>query len=156
MAMNVNDKLAQDKADERSPQNVERVVARFWRARSHQAKSRPIVRTLVDTYSNPEATPMPLDVFLVGALRALIEVAGFALLGRGVLALLVGERRHDNPFYRILAIISAPAIHAARFMTPRAVADGRVPVVAFVLVFCLWIALAWLKRHLCGLHGIPC
>lgn len=91
---------------------------------------------------------MSLDLFLVGVLRALIEVAGFALLGRGLLALLAGERRHANPFYRILDIISAPAIHAARFMTPRAIADSRVPVVAFVLVFCLWIALAWLKRHL--------
>ena len=99
---------------------------------------------------------MPIDLFLVGALRALIEVAGFALLGQGLLALLAGERRHGNPFYRILAIISAPALRATRFITPRAISDERIPALAFFLLFCLWIGLAVLKHHLCGLPGLAC
>lgn len=91
---------------------------------------------------------MPLDLFLVGALRALIEVAGFALLGQGLLALLVGERRHGNPFYKVLAIVSAPAIRVARFIAPRAIPDTQIPMLTFFLLFSLWIGLAVLKRQL--------
>lgn len=99
---------------------------------------------------------MHIDLILVGAARVLIEVAGYALLGQGVLALLAGEQRHANPFYRILAIITGPTIKAARFITPRFIIDAHIPILTFFLLFWLWIALALAKRHLCGLHGVVC
>lgn len=99
---------------------------------------------------------MHIDLFLVGVARALIEVAGYALLGQGLLALLAGERRHANLFYKILETVTAPVIHLVRLITPRFIADTRVPILAFFLLFCLWIGLAALKRHLCGLHGLAC
>ena len=99
---------------------------------------------------------MHLDLLTVGALRALIEVAGYALLGQGLLALLAGEQRHANLFYTILQTVTAPVIRLARLLTPRFVADSRVPILAFFLLFSLWIALALLKRQLCGLHGLAC
>lgn len=99
---------------------------------------------------------MHLDLLMVGALRALIEVAGYALLGQGLLALLAGEQRHANLFYKILVIVTAPVIRLARLLTPRTIADARVPVLAFSLLYCLWLGLAMLKRHLCGLHGLAC
>ena len=69
---------------------------------------------------------MPLDVLLVLILRTLVEVAGFALLGQGVLALLAGKYREDNIFYRTLRIVASPAVRAVRFITPRFILDAHV------------------------------
>jgi hypothetical protein len=99
---------------------------------------------------------MPLDILLVSILRTLVEVAGFALLGQGVLAVLAGNYREQNLFYRVLRIVTGPVVRAVRFITPRFVIDAHVPMLTFFLLFWLWIVLALVKRHLCGLHGAVC
>jgi hypothetical protein len=99
---------------------------------------------------------MPLDILLVSILRTLVEVAGFALLGQGVLVLLAGKYREQNIFYRVLRIITGPVVRAVRFITPRFILDAHIPVLTFFLLFWLWIMLAFAKRHLCGLHGLAC
>jgi hypothetical protein len=99
---------------------------------------------------------MPLDILLVSILRTLVEVAGFALLGQGALAVLAGKYREQNVFYRVLRIVTQPVVRAVRFAAPRFILDAHVPVLTFFLLFWLWIALALVKRHLCGLHGLAC
>lgn len=99
---------------------------------------------------------MPLDILLVSILRTLVEVAGFTLLGQGVLALLAGKYREQNIFYRALRTVTRPVVRAVRFLTPRFILDAHVPVLTFFLLFWLWIVLALVKRHLCGLHGLAC
>ena len=99
---------------------------------------------------------MPFDIQLVSILRALVEVAGFSLLGQGVLGMLAGKYRDQNLFYRVLRIVTQPVVRAVRFITPRFVIDRHIPVLTFFLLFWLWIVLALVKRHLCGLHGLAC
>lgn len=99
---------------------------------------------------------MPLDILLVSILRTLVEVAGFTLLGQGVLALLAGKYREQNIFYRALRTVTLPVVRAVRFAAPRFILDAHVPVLTFFLLFWLWIVLALVKRHLCGLHGLAC
>lgn len=99
---------------------------------------------------------MQIDLLLVSVLRALVEVAGFALLGQGALALLAGKYRNDNVFYRVLGVVTRPVVRAVRFIAPRFIIDAHVPMLTFFLLFWLWIALALAKRHLCGLHGLAC
>lgn len=99
---------------------------------------------------------MPLDILLISVLRTLVEVAGFALLGQGALAVLAGKYREQNAFYRVLRIVTAPVVRAVRLITPRLVIDAHIPMLAFFLLFWLWIVLALAKRHLCGLHGLAC
>ncbi len=99
---------------------------------------------------------MPFDILLVSILRTLVEVAGFALLGQGILAVLAGKYREQNLFYRILRIVTQPVVRAVRFVTPRLIIDAHIPMVTFFLLFWLWIALAVAKRHLCSLHGLAC
>ncbi|MDD5388108.1 MAG: hypothetical protein PHD37_02110 [Gallionellaceae bacterium] len=99
---------------------------------------------------------MHFDLLLVSTARALVEVAGFALIGQGLLALIAGKQRHGNLFYRILQIISGPVVSVARMLSPRFIHDSQVPPLAFFLLFCLWILLALVKRHLCGPHGLLC
>lgn len=99
---------------------------------------------------------MHFDLLLVSLARTLVEVAGAALIGQGVLALVAGKQRHCNLFYKMLQIIAGPAVKAVRFLSPRCIRDSHVPLLAFFLLFCLWILLALVKRHLCGLHGLIC
>lgn len=99
---------------------------------------------------------MQLDLLLVSILRTLVEVAGFSLLGQGILALLAGKHRHDNLFYKILQAVTAPVVKAVRWIAPRFIIDAHVPMLTFFLLFWLWIALAFAKRYLCSLHGLQC
>jgi hypothetical protein len=99
---------------------------------------------------------MPFNILLVSVLRTLVEVAGFALLGQGLLALLAGKYREQNVFYRVLRIVTRPVVRAVRFIAPRFILDAHVPFLTFFLLFWLWIVLAIVKRHLCGLHGLAC
>jgi uncharacterized protein YggT (Ycf19 family) len=88
------------------------------------------------------------DLFILGVLRALVEVAMLALLGQGVVALLSGARRQTNPIYQLFAVVTKPVIRAVRFVTPKPIIDKHVPFVAFFLLFWLWIFLAWAKQYL--------
>jgi uncharacterized protein YggT (Ycf19 family) len=99
---------------------------------------------------------MPFDILLVSILRTLVEVAGFALLGQGALAVLAGKYREQNAFYRVLRIVTRPVVRAVRFIIPRFVVDAHIPMLAFFLLLWLWIVLALVKRYLCGLHGLVC
>lgn len=99
---------------------------------------------------------MPIDLALTTLARGLVEVAGFSLIGQGLLALLAGERRQQNIFYRILATIARPALRTVRLIAPRIIVDAHVPLLTFFLLFWLWVALGIAKHHLCGLHGLAC
>ena len=92
---------------------------------------------------------MPADLVLITVARGLVEVAGFALIGQGLLALLAGKQRHDNIFYRILATITRPPLRATRLIAPRVIVDAHIPLLAFFLLFWLWIALAYVRLLVC-------
>ena len=97
-----------------------------------------------------------IELLLLSIARALVEVAGYALLGQGVLALFAGKRRDDNFVYRLLTVITSPVIRGARLVTPRFILDRHLPFVAFFLLFWLWIGLAFAKRYLCVVNGLEC
>ena len=97
-----------------------------------------------------------LDLFLVSALRTLVEVAGLALLGQGLLAILAGAKRQDNFIYRLFQVITSPVTRIVRFITPRFIIDRHIPVLTFFLLFWLWLALAFAKRYFCTLHNLNC
>lgn len=87
--------------------------------------------------------------FLLRAAKALVEVAGFAYLGQGMVALFAGARRETNVVYQIFRIVTGPVTRVTRFVTPKFVPDRHVPFVAFGLLLWAWmlllVALARLK-----------
>ena len=71
-------------------------------------------------------------LILVVVLKTLLEVAGMALIGQGVLYLLAG------------------GVYVTRLITPRRlVADAHITLGAFFLVAGLWLALSLVKVELC-------
>ena len=85
---------------------------------------------------------------LVIILKALMEIAGLALLGQGILFVLTGANREQNLFYKVLKTVTSPIMRAVRFITPRFVPDRHIGVAAFLLVTGLWLALTMLKIQL--------
>ena len=85
---------------------------------------------------------------VVVVLKALMEIAGLALLGQGVLYVLAGVDREHNLFYRVLKTMTSPIFLAVRAITPRFVPDGAMGLAAFFLVAGLWLALTIMKVRL--------
>ncbi len=90
-------------------------------------------------------------ILAVVALRAVVEVALFALLGQGLLALLTGKSRERNPIYLLFRLLARPPLVLLRRIVPQAIGDRHFPVVAFFILLWLWLFLAYLKRVLGGM-----
>jgi hypothetical protein len=99
---------------------------------------------------------MPPDILLITAARALLEVAGLMLIARGAMWLVGPRARDHNFFYWVLTAGTLPFVRLARTVSPRAVSDTYTPVVAFGLVFVLWIAAGVGKAWLCSARAVEC
>ena len=79
--------------------------------------------------------------FLLRALKAVVEVAGFAYLGQGLVAVFSGARREQNVIYQVFRIVTGPVTRATRFLMPRFIPDRHIPFIAFGLLLWVWIFL---------------
>jgi hypothetical protein len=99
---------------------------------------------------------MQTELLLVVMLKALAELAGMFLLGRGLLWLLAGRRRMDNVFYQVLAIVTDPLLRFTRWLAPRVVLDSHIPLLAFGLVLLAWVLIVfWVLPEMCT-SGYDC
>lgn len=98
-----------------------------------------------------------MEIYLVTALKMLVEILGYTLIGQGVLALFAGSRRHQNWVYQLLSRITGPVIKAVRYITPKFVPDQHLGLVAFFLLFWLWVGLLIFRCNLCyAAPDAPC
>lgn len=91
---------------------------------------------------------------LVSILKLLAEIALMAFVGQWVLALLIGPKRDQNLFYQVLQVLTKPFVRGARLVTPRIVLDRHVPLVAFLLLFSVWVAATIAKISICVEIGV--
>ena len=100
---------------------------------------------------------MQIEVLLIVVAKALAELAGLFLLGRGLLYLLAGHKRDTNLFYQVMCVITNPVIRLARLVTPKVVIDAHVPYVAFMLVLWIWVIVVfWVVPEVCGGGTVDC
>lgn len=81
-------------------------------------------------------------------LKAIVEIAGLALLGQGLLVILAGQQRHQNMFYTVLKIITSPVFKVTRFIAPRFIVDQHIGFLAFFFLMVIWFALTIAKIRL--------
>ena len=81
-------------------------------------------------------------------LKALVEIAGLALLGQGLLVILAGQQRHQNMFYTVLKTITSPVFKVTRFIAPRFIVDQHIGFLAFFFLMVIWFALTIAKIRL--------
>lgn len=96
------------------------------------------------------------ELLLVVALKALAELAGLFLTGRGLLYVLIGQKREVNGVYQLFSLLTDPLIHATRIITPRMVTDRHIPVAAALLVFWVWLGATYWKAAVCTSGLIAC
>ena len=94
-----------------------------------------------------------LQVILI--LKALLEVAGVAFLGQGVLWLLAGANREKNPVYQLFRVLTSPVTRLTRLITPRIVLDQHIWLVAFLLLVVAWVTVFLFKASTCVQLGFP-
>ena len=96
-------------------------------------------------------------LMLLDIVKALLEVAGLALLGQGLLFLFAGSRRQGNIVYQAFATVTRPVIRFTRFVTPRVVLDRHLGLVAFLFVAMAWFFVLVEKQSTCtqGALGQP-
>jgi hypothetical protein len=99
---------------------------------------------------------MSIELFAVGVLRSIIEVALLSLLGQGMVGFLARASRTKNPIYSLFLIVGRPPIRMMRFIAPKAILDKHIPFLTFFTLFWLWIMLAYLKLSLCQMSGVLC
>ncbi len=99
---------------------------------------------------------MATELLIVVIVKALAELAGMFLLGRGLLYVLSGMKRADNIFYQVIAIVTDPLLRFTRRISPRVVLDAHVPLLAFGLVLLVWVAIVfWVLPQMCA-SGYDC
>jgi uncharacterized membrane protein len=102
----------------------------------------------------PEPTALDainIHYFVVTALRELVLINFYALVGQGILYLLAGQGREQNLFYRIIKLIASPAMWLARRLAPKFVVDRHIPWIALFLVIVLGVALTVAQQILIGM-----
>ena len=88
-----------------------------------------------------------MTLFLISALRAVIEMLGLCLIGQGVLHVLAGRRREANRIYQLFDLITRPPRRAIALAMPGA--SGRtIGLVYFIVLLLLWLGLAYLRKFI--------
>ena len=93
-------------------------------------------------------------LLFVEVVKLLAEIALMALAGQWVLGLLAGKRREQNPFYQLFQVLTRPLIAGARMLAPRIVLDQHLPLVAFLLLFFVWVVATLTKIDICVRIGV--
>lgn len=88
-------------------------------------------------------------LLFASSLKLIAEIALMALLGQGFLALLAGDKRQDNFFYKLLLILTGPFTKFARAITPRVVIDRHIPFAAFAVMLVVWLFATITKVNQC-------
>jgi uncharacterized protein YggT (Ycf19 family) len=77
-------------------------------------------------------------ILFLSIVKALVEVAGMALLGQFVVAMFNPSRRQQNPVYQLLGVLTGPVNKTVRLITPKVAVDEHVPFVSFFFLLLLW------------------
>lgn len=88
-------------------------------------------------------------LLFITSLKLIAEIALMAIAGQAVLGLLTGPKRDSNVFYKLLEVLASPFVKGLRRITPRVVLDRHIPLVAFLLLGVIWLALTATKINLC-------
>ena len=97
-----------------------------------------------------------VELFIVSSLKALVEIAGMALIGQGLIGVLAGKSRQENFVYRIFLVITSPIFKIARAISPRFIADAHLGLASFFILFWLWVALVLAKGYVCQTQNLAC
>lgn len=86
-------------------------------------------------------------LFLVSAVRAIIEMLGMCLLGQGILYILAGRGRANNPIYQLFDLVTRPPRRIVELLLPGA-RSRMISISYFVILLLLWLGLAFVRKFI--------
>ncbi|MBE7369131.1 hypothetical protein [Ramlibacter pallidus] len=93
-------------------------------------------------------------LLLVEVLKLVAEIALMAIAGQWVLGILAGAKKEQNLVYQLFQVLTKPFITGARLVSPRVVLDRHLPLVAFLLLFFVWVVATMTKIDICVRIGV--
>lgn len=87
-----------------------------------------------------------MTLFLIGALRAIIEMLGLCLLAQGILYIVAGQRRSSNPIYQLFALITKPPWQIVSQLLPAHTGPKTISFVYFFTLLTLWLGLGIARK----------
>lgn len=78
----------------------------------------------------------------------LVMLVGLFYMAQFVVGIFNWAARENNPVYRLFRFLASPVTAMVRAITPSAVQDKHVPVVAFFLLFWLYLTLIFVRLYL--------
>ncbi|WP_434516036.1 hypothetical protein AB6Q56_05085 [Dechloromonas sp. ARDL1] len=84
-------------------------------------------------------------LFLISAVRAIIEMLGLCLIGQGMLYILAGRGREGNRIYQLFDLITRAPRQLVAMIMP-GISDRAMGVACFVILLLLWVGLAFLRK----------
>lgn len=88
-------------------------------------------------------------LLIVIVLKSLIELSLMFMVGRFVLGLLAGAKKHGNFFWQLLDVASKPALWLTRLISPKLLLDQHIPLAAASWLIIAWVLVALAKIDLC-------
>jgi ABC-type multidrug transport system permease subunit len=85
-------------------------------------------------------------MFLISALRAIVEMLALCLFAQGFLYFLAGQKRKSNPIYQLFAVITHGPCRLVSKFVPVGTSAKVVGIVCFAVLLLLWIGLAILRK----------
>ncbi|WP_428827731.1 hypothetical protein ACLIKD_07025 [Azonexus sp. IMCC34842] len=87
-------------------------------------------------------------LFVIGALRAIVEMLGLCLVAQGMLYILAGRGRAANPIYQLFSIITAPPRRLVAWLLPQRASAMTIGIVCFALLLLFWLGLAVMRKFI--------
>lgn len=78
---------------------------------------------------------------LLAVLHNLVMLIGMFYIAQFVVGIFNWPARENNPIYRLFRFLTSPVTRAVRVITPAAIDDRFVPLVAFLLLFWAYVGL---------------
>lgn len=89
-----------------------------------------------------------MTVFAISALRAVIEMLGWCLIGKAVLGLLGGGRGGGNPVYAFFDLVTSPPRKLLGSCLPKGLAEAWIDLLTFAVLFASWVGLAIMRKFI--------
>jgi len=89
-----------------------------------------------------------ISLFVIGALRAIVEMLLLCLVAQAILYLLAGQKRSENPIYRLFALITKPPRRLVSMLLPTWVGSMTVAAICFLFLLFLWLGLALMRKFI--------
>lgn len=87
-------------------------------------------------------------LFLISAVRAIVEMLGLCLLGQALLYLLAGRQRASNRVYQLFDLITEAPRRLVATLLPGSASPVAIGMLSFVIVLLLWLGLAFMRKSI--------